>query len=318
MLDLKDLLAVQSVTYDTGEMEQFIIDYISEIGLDYTQDGEGNIYIIQKKGLPFVVAHMDTVHRINKGSLVPVQIGDLITGIMYPSMEQSGIGGDDKCGIYAALTLLTEGLCNAAFFVDEESGCLGSYKADKAMFKGCPYILQADRRGNNDFVTNISGEISSKEFQKAVRPHLKSHGYKLSTGMMTDVMALADIGIGISVANMSAGYYNPHMDDEYINIKDLDNCIDLMRAILTNIKQKFPHKRTKTYDSWGYYKPEGSSKNYGRYDATSRSWKFEPGNKLKPATGYDIHFQETTDPKKMCFTLDWEWIGDDVHENYIK
>jgi putative aminopeptidase FrvX len=47
----------------------------------------------------------------------------------------TGIGGDDKCGVYACLELLKE-LPNlkAAFFVSEETGCHGSKKADPNFF----------------------------------------------------------------------------------------------------------------------------------------------------------------------------------------
>jgi hypothetical protein len=43
----------------------------------------------------------------------------------------TGIGGDDKCGVFACLTLLKElPYVKAAFFVSEETGCHGSLKAD--------------------------------------------------------------------------------------------------------------------------------------------------------------------------------------------
>jgi hypothetical protein len=48
---------------------------------------------------------------------------------------------------------------------------------------------------------------------------------------MTDVLALRDNGVGVSVANMSAGYYNPHQACEYIVLADLERVCALMLDI---------------------------------------------------------------------------------------
>lgn len=53
--------------------------------------------------------------------------------------------------------------------------------------------------------------------------------------MMTDVEALRDNKVGISVANMSAGYYSPHRPNEYISIRDLDNVSAMMLAICPRV-----------------------------------------------------------------------------------
>lgn len=312
MLDLLKLLSVQSESYGSDDMEQFIMEYLDSINVNYEYDKHQNIYAVIDPHLPFAVAHMDTVHKIFKGNLVPVEIDGNITGMNDRTMTQSGIGGDDKCGIYAALVLLTEGLCNAAFFVDEEVGCKGSNKADLSYFKHTPYVLQADRRGNSDFITDISGAISSQAFQSAIKPYVKEHGYKFGWGMMTDVEALSDLGIGVSVANMSCGYYNPHMDNEYINIQDLENCISLMRAIFTNVKRKFKFTRPRRKYSRGWdddmydgvYSTEGTIKGkYGRYAYINNNWE-------RLTVGYDKYFSYTTVPSEIQWTEDGLFVGE--------
>jgi hypothetical protein len=160
-------------------------------------------------------------------------------------MEQTGIGGDDKCGIYAALHCLSSlPCCKVTLFVDEEVGCIGSYTADISFFSDCRFILQADRRGNSDFVTDICGPLSSPAFLAAVSPIICKHGYKPCSGAMSDVMALAENNVGVSVANMSAGYYNPHEACEYINLVDLANVTAMMLEIC-KLKDSFPFKRDK-------------------------------------------------------------------------
>lgn len=240
---LESILAIQTCTRETEAMQSFLLEQIPGAW----QDPAGNIYASKGEGpWPCIVAHMDTVHRIEPGeSLVPVEISGLVTGILYPSMQQGGIGGDDKCGIYAALRSW-QSLDNVrvVFFVDEESGCNGSYASDAAFFRECRYVLQADRRGASDFVTDISGPLSSSAFLKAVKPLLKKHGFSQSPGGLTDVMALRDIGVGVSVANMSAGYYEPHSRGEYIDLTALENTVALMLAICRKLKKPFPFKPT--------------------------------------------------------------------------
>lgn len=238
---------------ECGAMQEFLIEYLPTIGAKVLQDDTGNIYATKgsDKTFPCLAAHMDTVHKITKGGIHPVEIDGLITGINPLTMEQTGIGGDDKCGIYAALHCLS-GLksAKAVFFVDEEIGCVGSSACHIPFFDDCRFVLQADRRGNSDWVTDIGGPLGSPEFQKAVSKFLKNWGYKPTHGMMTDVQALRDSGIGISVANMSAGYYNPHQDSEFISIWDLENVSEMMLDICASLKDRYEFKHVPIARNW--------------------------------------------------------------------
>lgn len=252
---LWDLCAVESASYECENMIDFICHQLTSAGAVFHADQHGNIYAMNDPGLPLIVAHMDTVHAIT-GHLTPVVVGDNITGMNSATMKPQGIGGDDKVGIFIALTLFFEGRVNAAFFVDEETGCEGSGNADMAWIKdvaAAPYVLQCDRRGNSDFITDISGPICSKAFRKSIAPHLKRYGYRTERGMMTDVMALSDNGVGVSCANMSCGYYRPHQADEYINLPDVLNCLEMCRDIVTYVRERYPHTRqAPKYNGWSF------------------------------------------------------------------
>lgn len=240
---LTEILCIPSHTGQCDQMSDYIIRHSELKKWECLIDGRGNLYVTKGRAntYPCMVAHMDTVHHIEKGGIVAVEVGGMVTGINPLSMEQTGIGGDDKCGIYAALRCLDKlPACKAAFFVDEECGCIGSSDCWLPFFKDCRFILQADRRGNDDWVTDISGPLGSREFQDAVAPHLKRHGYKPCSGMMSDVMALRDSQVGVSVANMSAGYYNPHCQSEFISLVDLNNVVSLMVSIGASVKDVFP------------------------------------------------------------------------------
>ena len=190
---LYQILRTESVSGNTVEMTELVVGLCESLGATVTQDAVGNLYAVKGSAetYPCVVAHLDTVHEITGEGIELFACGDFLFGMNPVKIEQTGIGGDDKCGIFAALHCLEN--CNAiklAFFQDEETGCNGSGNCDLEFFKDCRFIIQADRRGDCDFVTDISGPLSSEEFIKDVSPMLKKHGYKCCNGMMTDVMQL--------------------------------------------------------------------------------------------------------------------------------
>ena len=90
---------------------------------------------------PCVISHTDTVHNIDtinirEEMLINTQGEEKLSYKAYNDEgNPTGIGGDDKCGVFACLTLLQE-LPNvkAAFFVSEETGCHGSLKASEEFF----------------------------------------------------------------------------------------------------------------------------------------------------------------------------------------
>lgn len=242
--DLQALLAVPSKSGETYRMYNHLREFGIARGWKLFKDDHWNLYAVKGSAevYPCVVCHIDTVHHIEKGGIYPVEIDGNVTGINPLTMEQTGIGGDDKCGIWAALHCLEAiPACKAVFFVDEERGCIGSGNCNMTFFDDCRFILQADRRGNEDFVDKISGgPLASSEFLNAVAPIIEQAGYKRHTGMMTDVMKLRDNKVGISAANMSAGYYNPHLDSEFISLTDLDDACLLMENICRELTAVFP------------------------------------------------------------------------------
>jgi putative aminopeptidase FrvX len=246
---LYSLLAIESESHDSTAMENFILVYARRRRWDIATDALGNIYLTKGKAAvyPCIVAHMDTVHAITGEPIVPVTINGKVTGMYASNMRQTGIGGDDKCGIYAALEIMGKlPACKVALFVDEEVGCLGSSDCDMSFFNDCAFVLQADRRSASDFVTSIGGRpLASAEWLEAIAPLLKGSGYTHCAGAMTDVQALRDNGIGICCANLSAGYYRPHEDSEYIILEDLDRVTQLMLAIC----------RTHGHQRWAFVPP---------------------------------------------------------------
>jgi hypothetical protein len=57
--------------------------------------------------------------------------------------------------------------------------------------------------------------------------------------MMTDVMALKELGIECAMANISCGYYNPHTEKEYVNVPDVSDCLDMVCDIIMALKGQY-------------------------------------------------------------------------------
>lgn len=232
------ILAVQSVTYECDAMVEIITSICRERGYEVEADAYGNLYVTKGNAqfYPVLVAHLDTVHDLIKDGhpLTPIvsPCGDLITGFDFHNMRQSGIGGDDKCGIIAALETLDSLPAGKAFFaLDEEHGCIGSRQANREFFDDASCLIQADRQKNRDFVTHICGqEISSPGFINAATPIMERYGYATTPhGGITDVGELVHNGTAsVCAVNLSAGYYRPHMEDEFICVPNLRNVCALM------------------------------------------------------------------------------------------
>mgnify|MGYP001195734142 CR=1 FL=1 len=298
MVELEKVLSIQTYSGEEWRMFAFIVRECKRLGVDVTQDEHGNLYITKgvSSTYPCVVAHMDSVHKIGK-DLSIIEHNGVMTGFNYATMQQSGIGGDDKVGIYIGLRCLEEyDAIKLAFFVDEERGCIGSGGADMSFFDDCRFVLQADRRGNTDFVVNASGtKLSSKKFKKAVRPLIADYGYSFSDGMMTDVMQLKQNGLKVSCANISCGYYRPHAVDEYVVVEHVETCLDMFITLIDNMEDVYEH----TYSPPSYY---------GRYSWDDRSYA--------PVGGYGWSYKDkpsasTYKPKYVSYwdEIDtaWDW-----------
>ena len=267
---LKEILSLQSYSGDEKIVNAWVKNYAKNKGYKFRNDN-GNLYLIKGKAslYPCYVAHTDTVHKIVKNcvnlSIVEFQ-GKLIA--LDGQYEQTGIGGDDKVGIYLALQMMAKlPACKVAFFHSEEIGCVGSYKADVKFFDDCAFILQGDRRGNSDFITSIgSMDISSKVFKKTIKPITKKYRYKFHSGAMTDVQALVKLGVGVSCANVSCGYYNPHTSAEYVDIKDVGNTENLFYEVAKKMTDiRYEHTYVAPQYKWDEFYSRSTSKTINKY-----------------------------------------------------
>ena len=249
----KKLAAIYSASEFEGPIRHYIRRWLRSVVPDATleMDLVGNMYITrgQADTYPCVVAHLDQVQQP-----YPADYQDSWTIRAYsPSLRQScGLGADDKCGIWIALKMLKKHpVIKIAFFPGEEIGCVGSSKANMDFFSNVRYVIQPDRRGAHDLITNIGfSEICSDDFIRDINPD--AFGYKENTGMMTDVETLKQRGLAVSCINLSCGYYSPHTENEYIIKADMINALDFVDSIITNCTDAYPHIAPKPEIISGY------------------------------------------------------------------
>ena len=227
MEKLIELYNIASPSGKEKRMARYIMAELKKMGVACRKDRTGNIYAVKGNAdtYPCVVAHIDEVHRNKTGSYGAYVVADeMVIGYDRRKRCQTGIGADDKNGIWICFKML-ERFKNmkCVFFVGEETGCVGSGRADMDFFNDCRFVIQCDRRGNSDMVTRINGTpLCSDEFIRAVEP--EKYGYAECTGLLTDVYTLKTRGLPVSCINLSCGYYNPHTDTENTILGDLSKC----------------------------------------------------------------------------------------------
>lgn len=253
---LKDLYRINSHSGSEENIKFYIQELLENTGIVVEEDTKGNLYIT--KGIasefPCFVAHLDEVHY--KPSRIDiVELQGILFGFNSKTKKQVGIGADDKNGIYTCLKMIEElPYVKVAFFVEEETGCQGSRKADITFFEDCRWIIQIDRKDSSDIITKIGGrDICNKHFKTDICKIGKEFEFKPTFGMMTDVDELIDNNVGISCINISCGYYFPHTDNECTVIKELENTIEFCKTTAETLLTRYPHKaEKKTYGyGWG-------------------------------------------------------------------
>ena len=241
---LKQLFCIHSKSGREGKIRKFIWNWIKQNvpGAKIVCDKPGNLYVTKGKSetYPCIAAHMDQVQERHSKDFIAYEAEDIILGFSPKRKEQQGLGADDKVGLWIGLMCLQKfDSLKLAFFVEEEVGCKGSDKADMDFFKDCRFVIEPDRRGHEDLITQIGwATLCSDEFLKDIG--YKKFGYKETEGMMTDIETLKDNGLEVSCINLSCGYYEPHSDKEFVYKPAVSNCLAFVEHIIETCTKMYP------------------------------------------------------------------------------
>lgn len=242
---LKKLYAIHSPSGKEDKMIAFLVSFLKSLpGVKLGKDAYGNLYAWkgESETYPCIVAHLDQVQRNHPRDFRAFETRDIIFGFSAKEHSIYGLGADDKNGIIICLEAIKKyDSMKVVFFKEEETGCHGSSRAEMKFFEDCRYVIQCDRRGNSDLITNIGcSDLCSEKFIQDIDP--EKWGYKEETGMMTDVETLKERGLSVSAINMSCGYYNPHTDEEITVKRDLEKCWKFVQHIIEDCTETYPHE----------------------------------------------------------------------------
>lgn len=246
-----ELMAVPTCSDNEFRMSNYIIMFAIQNGIDYNVDDYGNVYLT--KGVvnegefyPCMTAHIDTVQHKHMPYIVSGCNLEVKTRtnkdnqtILYG--EGYGLGGDDKCGVLIALSVIKEvPIMKASFFRNEERGCLGSKKMDKSFFQNVGYVIGFDSPDFNRSAWAVSGKqmFSKKFYEENMKEICDKHNRtKFYSEPFTDIAEIRE-NFPITCMNFGSGYYNAHTDTEYIVLEEVDDCIELSLELISKLKNE--------------------------------------------------------------------------------
>ena len=276
----KELLSVPTKTYKESKMVDYILSNLEGMeGVTFNRDQHNNIYAVkgalgEGEFYPMFISHTDTVHELvdlidvkEEYLLRPYTFGKdfgseqvLCLKAYDKDGKPTGIGGDDKCGVFACLTLLKElPYLKASFFVSEETGCHGSKKADESFFENVGYGIQFDAPENWMITEKCFGQVlfdRNTEFfekiDKILTEGMVNEDMQYMVHPYTDVYALRN-KFDFSCINFSIGYYDYHTKNEYVVIEDVFNGIEMGRKMISELGYKLHYKESVKYDPMQRY-----------------------------------------------------------------
>lgn len=188
---------------------------------------EGSYILVQGEAPVMLVAHLDTVHK------------EPVKTVCFSSdrnilMSPEGIGGDDRCGVYALCSVYEAAEYKPwlLFTCDEEVGCIGADDFAGDYFKKLiPFdlsflkmVIEVDRKGKDDAVYY---ECDNREFED----YITSKGFVTAHGSVSDISYVAP-ALGVAAVNLSSGYYNAHTQHEYVNLAEIHTTIAKIQEIV--------------------------------------------------------------------------------------
>ena len=288
---------------------------------------KGKFLLVKGEAPCLLVAHLDTVHREKCQVICYSDDRNIL-------MSPQGIGGDDRCGVFALLSVWESARKKPwlLFTCDEETGGHGAeafcdeYASGKIPKEVAEVkcIIEIDRRGKDDAVYY---SCDNKDFED----YITSKGFLTEYGSFSDISYIAP-DLGIAAVNLSSGYYNAHHRSEYINLKHLHATIERVKEIVRDsVKADFPKyeyvekvrvasKIQDNFNDWNtlYGNWKGTYGDWGR-DDKYKDWYFKGEVPKDLPAKYTQMYDELLD----LYSYDEleelrKYYGDDIIEEVYK
>lgn len=260
----KDLTRFVSLSkLSQPEMKDMLASYMKSRSYK-TINEDGFLYCTRKDAIPvLLVAHMDTVHKELPNKFEAV--GDTLS-------SPQGIGGDDRCGIFAIMELVKRFKCQVLFTEDEEAGCVGAKKfVDSKYIDGVDvkYCIEIDRRGKTDAVYY---ECDNPDFEDYIS---QDEFWKTAEGTFSDICLIAP-ALKVAAVNFSSAYYKAHTVNEYVDLGELREIIEHIGALIERTVED-------DVDKFEYIPRKYSFRDDYKYGCYGNGWSYDD-------YGYDDYY----------------------------
>ena len=213
---------------------------------------KGAFILVRGESPVLLVAHMDTVHENPVETICASADGNVL-------MSPQGIGGDDRCGVYALVKVFESAQVKPwlLFTCDEEIGGIGAKTFCNAYAQGklpaelddVKFIVEVDRRGSCDAVYY---DCDNPDFED----YISEKGFVTAQGSFSDISVVAP-ELGVAAVNLSSGYYNAHRLHEYIVLSELERTIDAVAEMVADAAQLdfpvFPYVDASEFDYFNVF-----------------------------------------------------------------
>lgn len=216
--------------------QKMLFDSLRKIYKNRVTVSKGNYLLVKGEAPIMLLAHLDTVHKEPVCDICKSERGNIL-------MSPQGIGGDDRCGVYAITTVFEKSEVKPwlLFTCDEEKGGIGAEKFVQMHKKkklpkaldNLKLLIEIDRRGKNDAVYYDCENTELEDY-------ITCKGFVTGWGSYSDISTIAP-ELGVAAVNLSSGYYNAHTLSEYINRRHLNAVVKKVTEIVKEAADpKFP------------------------------------------------------------------------------
>ena len=196
--------------------------------INFGQDKDGNIlylYATKSLSLPvLLIAHTDIVHDHPPQE---IYYDDIDGSLLSPT----GLGADDRAGVFAIMELIKKHECDVLFTSFEEKGSIGAkqFIVDYDRNPRYQMLVQLDNPGENGAMFYDNQADDFQDF-------ILSFGFVRAYGKASDIKFIAPQW-KVNAVNLSVGYYHAHKRYEQLNPDHLENTIMKVNKILKFINK---------------------------------------------------------------------------------
>lgn len=209
------------------EVYACVCKFLQLHGVKHTAKANYIVTQMHNRPTPLICTHLDTI------SIEPPKVEDLVFDeskiSLAPESEALCLGADDRAGVWIALQMIENGTetdFEYGFFRGEERGGIGSYDYAKLGNPEHTCFIGLDRTSKGGQHVASYGMDNSR----LIEPFLALN-FEVHRGSFTDCSVLSE-ELGMACLNVSVGYHREHSKNEYLDVIEMDDTLQVMQSII--------------------------------------------------------------------------------------